>query len=219
MAAELCSPRMIVTPIVRTGNPADEICKTAEERDVSVIILARFGASDYIKNIPLGSVASGVITRATRPLFILSPHISLNVTSRELAPAEFSLAEGIWLGYHQQKANPATDRIFGVFVEGTLAGVARCKQHSDGFEVDGVFVPEDFRGSGYARKVMQVLIEKCGSATLFMHATLDLVEFYAGFGFRIIGETELPRTIRDRFIFAEGDMKGLHVQPMRRDPR
>jgi nucleotide-binding universal stress UspA family protein/predicted GNAT family acetyltransferase len=218
LATELCSPRMNVTLLVRSGNPADEICKIAEEKDVSVIMLARFGASDYIKNIPLGSVATGVITKAKRPLFILSPHISLNVTARELTPAEFPLAEEIWLGYHQQKADSASDRIFGVFVEGTLAGVARCKQHIDGFEVDGVFVPEDFRGAGYARKLMQVLVEKCGSGMLFMHATLDLVVFYSGFGFRTIGEQELPRTIRDRFIFAEGDMKGLHVQPMRRDP-
>jgi nucleotide-binding universal stress UspA family protein len=219
MATELCTPGMDVTLLIRTGDPVEEICVTAEEKDVSLIMLARFGTSDYIRNIPLGGVASGVITRATRPLFILSPHISLSVVARELEHGEFPQAEEIWLGYHQQRTDPSTDRIFGVFVEGILAGVARCRQHPDGYEVDGVFVPEEFRTSGYARKVMEVLIEKCGSLTLFMHATLELVDFYSGFGFRTIDETELPQTIRDRFMFAEGDMKGLHVQPMRRDPR
>jgi nucleotide-binding universal stress UspA family protein/N-acetylglutamate synthase-like GNAT family acetyltransferase len=219
IAAELYTPGMNVTLLIRTGDPVEEICVTAEEKDVSIIMLARFGTSDYIRNIPLGGVAYGVITRATRPLFILSPHISLSVVARELIPAEFFQAEKIWLGYHQQKTEPSTDRIFGVFVEGILAGVARCRRHADGYEVDGVFVPEEFRTSGYARKVVQVLIEECGSATLFMHATLELVNFYSVFGFRKIDESELPQTIRDRFVFAEGDMKGLHVQPMRRDPR
>jgi nucleotide-binding universal stress UspA family protein/GNAT superfamily N-acetyltransferase len=219
MANELCPPGMDVNLLIRTGDPVEEICTTAEEKDVSLIMLARFGQSDYIKNIPIGSVAAGVFAKATRPLFILSPHISLSVVARELIPAEFPQAEEIWLGYHQQKTDPVTDRIFGVFVEGTLAGVSRCRRHPDGFEVDGVFVPEDFRNSGYARKLMQVLIENCGSETLFMHGTLELVNFYSTFGFRMIDESLLPPTIRDRFSFAEGDMEGLHVQPMQRDPR
>jgi nucleotide-binding universal stress UspA family protein/N-acetylglutamate synthase-like GNAT family acetyltransferase len=218
MATELRTPGINVNLLIRTGDPVGEICATSEEKDVSLIMLARFGESDYIKNIPLGGVAAGVISKATRPLFILSPHISLSVHAREMLPAEFPQAEELWLGYHQQKTDPVTDRIFGVFVEGTLAGVARCRRHPDGFEIDGVFVPEEFRESGYARKLMQVLIEKCGSTTLFMHGTLELVNFYSTFGFRTIDESALPQTIRDRFNFAEGDMKGLHVQPMKRDP-
>jgi hypothetical protein len=71
----------------------------------------------------------------------VSPHISLNVSARELAKSEFALAEAVWMTYHQQKADPETDRIFGVFVEGELAAVARCRRHPDGLEVDGVFVP------------------------------------------------------------------------------
>lgn len=219
MATGLCTPGMDVTLLIRTGDPVDEICISAEEKDVSLILLARFGVSDYIKNIPLGRVAAGVIAKAKRPLFVLSPHISLSVVARELTPAEFPTAEEIWLGYHQQTVDPATDRIFGVFVEGTLAGVARCRHHPDGFEVDGVFVPEEFRKSGYARTVVQALIEKCRANTLFLHSTLELVDFYSSFGFRPIDESALPPTIRERFTFAEGDLKGLRVQPMRRIPR
>ncbi len=218
MATDLCRPGIKVNLLIRTGDPVEEICKTAEENDVSVVMLARFGASDYIRNIPLGAVASGVVAKASRPLFVLSPLISLSVLARELAREEFSHAEDLWLGYHQQKVDPATDRIFGVFVEGTLAGVGRCRRHPDGFEVDGIFIPEDFRKSGYARKLVQVIIEKCGSTPLFMHSTLDLVNFYSTFGFHTISESELPPTIRDRFSFAEGDMKGMHVQPMMRYP-
>jgi N-acetylglutamate synthase-like GNAT family acetyltransferase len=51
-----------------------------------------------------------------------------------------------------------------------------------------------------------------------MHATLDLVRFYNTFGFIPIDEHDLPRSIMERFSFAEGDLEGTNVQPMRRTP-
>jgi len=206
-----------VIPCIVTGDPVNEILRIAKEDDVSLIMLARFGRSDYMKNIPLGHVVAGVYERAGRPVFITSPHISLNVTAWEIARGEYPLAEVVRQGYHQQKADPDADRIFSAFVEGTLAALARCKWHPGGLEVDAVFVPDEFRGMGYARKAVQALVTACGTEPLFMHSTLDLIEFYGGFGFRKIAETELPRIIRDRFVFAEGDMKSVHIQPMRRD--
>jgi nucleotide-binding universal stress UspA family protein/predicted GNAT family acetyltransferase len=202
--------------IIRTGNTVDEICHAADELDVSLIMIARYGRSDYAKNIPLGTVADGVVAKAQRPLFVLSPHISLTVIIRELTNPEFRLAEQVWTQYHQQKADPDTDRIFGVFVEGDLAAVARCRRHPDGLEVDGVFVPDDYRDRGYARKAVQELVDRCGSEPLYMHSTLDLVKFYASFGFEQIPESALPRSIKERFNFAEGEMKGANVSPMKR---
>ena len=202
--------------IILSGNPVDEICHAADEQDVSLIMIARYGKSDYAKNIPLGSVAEGVIAKAQRPLFVLSPHISLTVIVKELTKYEFVLAEEVWTQYHQQKADPDTDRIFGVFVEGELAAVARCRRHPDGLEVDGVFVPDDYRDRGYARKAVQELVDRCGSEPLFMHSTLDLVKFYASFGFEPIPESALPRSIKERFNFAEGELKGANVSPMKR---
>ena len=62
---------------------------------------------------------------------------------------KFPLVKEVWYHYHQQEANPAEDRIFGTFVEGTLAAVARCRLHPDGHEAGGVFsTPEEFRGRG-----------------------------------------------------------------------
>jgi nucleotide-binding universal stress UspA family protein/predicted GNAT family acetyltransferase len=202
--------------VIRRGSPAIEIAKAAEELDVSLILIARFGQSDYIRNVSIGRVAGGVAARAERPLFIVNPHISLNVLIKELAPQEFSLAEQIWLRYHQQKADPATDRVFGVFIENTLVAAARCRQHPDGLEVDAVFVPDDFRGRGYARMVVRALIDACGGEPLYMHATLDLIRFYGTFGFIEIGEHELPPRIRERFSFADGELEGANVQPMYR---
>ncbi|MDP3563931.1 MAG: GNAT family N-acetyltransferase [Methanoregula sp.] len=156
------------------------------------------------------------MAHAKRPLFVLNPHVSLSVRVQEIRPDEFYLAEQVWTGYHGQKGDPLTDRIFGVFVEDALAAVARCRRHPDGLEVDGVFVVEDYRGRGYARSAMHSLIDTCGYEELFMHATLELVSFYATFGFVPVNEPELPQTIRERFNFADGELEGSDVQPMKR---
>jgi nucleotide-binding universal stress UspA family protein/GNAT superfamily N-acetyltransferase len=214
--ADIAAQMKRTASVIRSGNTVDEICHAADELDVSLIMIARYGKSDYAKNIPIGSVAEGVASKSHRPLFVLSPHISLTVMVKELAKYEFSLAEEVWTQYHQQKADPDTDRIFGVFVEGELAAVARCRRHPDGLEVDGVFVPDDYRDRGYARKAVQELVDRCGSEPLFMHSTLDLVKFYASFGFEPIPESALPKSIKERFNFAEGELKGSNVSPMMR---
>jgi nucleotide-binding universal stress UspA family protein/N-acetylglutamate synthase-like GNAT family acetyltransferase len=216
IGADLVSAGIKAASLVRSGDPAGEICRLAEEQDVSLIMIARFGRTDYASNIPLGRVVSGVAQQAQRPLFVLSPHISLNVQARELAQEEFGLAEDVWVSYHRQKADPITDRIFGVFVEGVLVAVARCRRHPDGMEVDGVYVRDEYRDRGYARKAVRSLIDACGSEPLFMHSTLDLVPFYGTFGFVTIPESALPQSIRKRFEFADGNMAGANVAPMRR---
>ena len=214
--ADLASLSVRSESLIRTGTPAREISRVAEERDVSLILIARYGQSDYAKNIPLGRVTEGVMSHAQRPLFVLNPHVSLSVRVQELMPEEFYLAEQVWTGYHDQKGEPLTDRIFGVFVEDALAAVTRCRRHKDGLEVDGVFVPVEYRERGYARSAMHALIEACGHEELFMHATLELVSFYTTFGFVPIDEQELPLTIRERFNFAEGELEGTDVRPMKR---
>lgn len=207
-----------VTLKVDFGNPVEKICDLAEEENVTLIALPRHGKSDYIKNILLGSTVAEVAKRSKRPVFVQFPSFVLDVQTRELFWSEFPLAEEIWQRYHDQKADRENDRIFGVFVEGTLAAVARCKRHSDGLEVDGVFVPEEYRGRGYARKAVESLVANCGNEPLYMHSTLELVDFYKSFRFEEIAEEELPTTIKERFIFAKGEMEGSNVSPMKRMP-
>jgi nucleotide-binding universal stress UspA family protein/predicted GNAT family acetyltransferase len=216
--ADLARKGIRAASVIRQGSPAREIARVGEELDVSLILIARLGQSDYIRNIPIGRVAAEVAMHAGRPLFIVNPHISLSVLVKELKAGEFSLAEQVWLGYHQQKADPSTDRVFGVFIEGTLVAAARCRRHPDGLEVDAVYTPDQYRGRGYARKVVRELVEACGNEPLYMHSTLDLTGFYQTFGFRAIGEQELPAGIRDRFSFADGELVGANVSPMKRDP-
>lgn len=138
---------------------------------------------------------------------------------RELKKEEFPDAEKVWYFYRQQKADPEHDRIFGSFIDGKLVGIARCKRHPDGMEVDGVFVLEEFRNHGLASGMLRALIEGCGKETMYMHSTLDLVGFYRQFGFVPIPENELPRTIRERMAFCFGDMPACGVSPMVRKGR
>ena len=136
---------------------------------------------------------------------------------RELSPAEFPLAEKLWEQYRGQKANPATERIFGVFEDGKLAATARFTRHSDGNEMDCVFSLDEYRGKGHARKVVQVLVDTCGSERIYIHSTLVLISFYKTFGWTPIPEDQLPRSIRERFIFCFGEMEGCNVCPMVRE--
>lgn len=204
--------------IIRSGDPVMVSCTEAERKDVSLIMLSRFCKLDYTKNIPIGSTADAIALRSTRPVLIRIPQLVLDVLVRELSPDEFTLAEQVWIHYHQQKADRATDRIFGIFVERTIAGIARCRRHPDGSEVDGVYVLNEFRDRGYARRLMQFLVGRCGTDVLYMHSTLELVSFYRTFGFEPIPEDNLPPTIRERFNFALGNMQGSDICPMRRVP-
>ena len=137
---------------------------------------------------------------------------------RELKQEEFPLAEKVWAHYRGQKADPARERIFGVFVDDALAATARCTRHQVGLEMDCVFTLDEYRGSGYAKEAVQRLLEECGSETIYIHSTLPLIGFYGKLGFEPIPEARLPTSIRERFIFCFGEMAGCNVAPMMRSP-
>lgn len=146
--------------------------------------------------------------------------IAGEIEVRELSAPELVRAEReLWIYYHQQKADRQHDRLFAAFAGSKLIGVARCARHPDGLEVDSVYVLDEYRLRGYARSVMRLLIEECGRhETLYMHSKIELVDFYGSLGFRAIPEVDLPKTIRDRFDFCLGELKGIDVCPMRREP-
>jgi GNAT superfamily N-acetyltransferase len=164
----------------------------------------------------IGRTAGEIAERARQPVLVRYPVLHYEVVTRELTPGEFAIAEQLWLHYHQQKTDSHTDRLFVTSVDGVPAGVARCRRHPDGLEVDGVFVLPEFRNRGYARRLMEALVRACGMETLYMHSTLELVPFYRGLGFVPIPEQDLPRTIRERYAFALGDLAMADVQPMER---
>jgi N-acetylglutamate synthase-like GNAT family acetyltransferase len=151
----------------------------------------------------------------------ISPEVIENVVVRELTWSEMARAEReLWTHYHQQKADPETDRLFAEFADRKLIGVARCSRHPDGLEVDAVFVLDEYRLKGFARSIMKLLVEECGrSETLYMHSKTELADFYGSMGFYLIQESDLPKSIRDRFDFCMGNLEGISVSPMRRDPR
>ena len=203
---------------IRYGNPCQQICMAAVEENATIILMSRYGRMDYLMQVPLGRTTSSVAKTAKKPVLVIFSEIHLVIHARELSTDEFFFAEKIWLDYHATKSDPSRDRIFCVFVEETPVSVSRCKRHSDGLEVDGVFTWEEFRGKGYGRKAMEALITGCGDETLYMHATLPLVRFYGSLGFVPILEKELPPTIRERYAWAMGELTGANVCPMKRMP-
>ncbi len=135
---------------------------------------------------------------------------------RELRVYEFPLANKVWCEYHETTGDPATDRIFAVFLDGEICSIARCRRYPDGLEVDGIFTPVPFRKKGYSRLAVGALVEACHNDNLYMYAVLRLTGFYSQFGFEPIPESSLPPVIRERYTWAAGNLEGAEVQPMRR---
>jgi hypothetical protein len=70
---------------------------------------------------------------------------------------------------------------------------------------------------GYSHLAVSALVEACHNDDLFMHSIRGLVPFYHSFGFEIIAERVLPPTIRERYVWAAGNLEGADVQPMKRN--
>jgi PAS domain S-box-containing protein len=143
---------------------------------------------------------------------------STGVTVKELVSGEFPVADALWVDYHNTTGDPQTDRIVAAFLDGQAVSVARCRWHPDGHEVDAVFTPVTRRGHGYANAAVWGLVEACGNDILYMHSVRNLEKFYGSYGFVPIGEDELPPTIRERYAWAQGEMEGANVLPMKRTP-
>ena len=206
-----------ITPRIRFGDPGEEICNMADMEQATLILISRFGASDYTRNARIGSIAAKVIKNARIPVLVRYPSFSLDVQLQELSRDAFLRAEEVWSHYRQQKADQSRDRIFGVFVEGELVSVARCRRYFDGMEVDGVFTLDEFRGRGYARKAVSLLVSECGGEPLFTYSTREMVRFFESFGFIAIPGRDIPPTIQERYSFALGDLAGANLYPMKKE--
>ena len=69
--------------LLRFGKPAEMICDMALQENATLIVLPRFGASDFIKSLPIGSTAEEVAKKAKMPVYLLYPDILLDVAARE----------------------------------------------------------------------------------------------------------------------------------------
>lgn len=140
------------------------------------------------------------------------------VEIRELKSEEFADANVVWIDYHETKGDPQSDRVFGAFDGEQIVSLALCRRHPDGYEVDAVYTPETYRGRGFSRHVVGALIETCYNEELTMYAVQHLKKFYSEFGFVPIPEADLPASVRERYLWAAGNLEGAEVIPMRRVP-
>lgn len=203
---------------IRFGSPAEEICTLAEEEGVGMIMFSRFGVTGEIREILIGGTVLEVAKKANRPVFVKYPAFSPVLMARELQPAEYPLAEEIWTQFRRQQADQKTDRIFGLFIGETLVSVARCRRYPGGLAVDGVFTRDEFRGKGYATRVMDRLVASCGKETLYLHSPQKLVKFHELYGFGTIGMHEIPESVRNGSILIIGESALANLQPMKREP-
>lgn len=62
----------VVTPVIRTGIPADEIAQYAREAQVDLIVMATHGRTGLAHAL-IGSIAEKVIRCSTVPVFVVKP--------------------------------------------------------------------------------------------------------------------------------------------------
>ncbi len=204
--------------MLRFGNPAQEICDFAIKENITIILVSRHGARDYLHDIPIGSTATEIVKKARIPVLVKYSNVDPVITTRELSPREFHRAEELWRHYRQQKADTKNERIFGLFLDDMLVSVARCTIRDDASEVDGVFTLEEFRKTGYAYQVFGTLIKAFPDTILYLYSTPELVDFYGKFGFVPVDINELPDSVRMRYGFALTELDGIVVKAMKRMP-
>jgi len=63
---------------------------------------------------------------------------------------------------------------------GEELSIAQVKRHPDGYEPDGVFTPQKFRGHRYAGmgRVVRARVEACHNDIRYMHPVPNLTRFF-----------------------------------------
>lgn len=203
----LHAPQAAVSVQIVEGELQDEIAGAATELNPSLIVMPKRIAGTDRSGIPEIDI----------PLFI-PRQAGGAISIRELGSGRFEEANLVWIGYHETKGDPRIDRIFAAFEGDRIVSLARCRHHPDGVEVDAVFTPEPYRGRGLSRRVMEALVEACYNEDMTMYAVQHLKKFYSEYGFVPVPEGELPASVRERYLWAEGNLEGAEVIPMRRIP-
>jgi ribosomal protein S18 acetylase RimI-like enzyme len=87
--------------------------------------------------------------------------------------------------------------MFAAFNGSRLVAVARCVRHTDGLELDGIYILEDVRRKGFVRGITALLIDALGKQdVLYVRAAAGVAELYHTLGFRPVREAEIPYSLR-----------------------
>ncbi len=77
LAEELRADCADVKTLVKYGNPVKLILKTAEEENVSVIVIGSHGRSNF-EEVLLGSVSEGVVRKAKVPVMVVKRDVKID---------------------------------------------------------------------------------------------------------------------------------------------
>ena len=83
------------------------------------------------------------------------------------------------------------------YVDGSPAGAARVRRTPNGFKLERFAVLKEHRGKGVGAALLSKALECCTDQThVYLHAQIQVVDFYSRFGFVTEGEEFVEAGIR-----------------------
>jgi len=120
------------------------------------------------------------------------------VEVRELRSSEIGrIRQELSLRFRAMDTDPSTTCMFAAFNGSRLIAVARCVRHTEGLELDGIYILEDVRRKGFVRGITALLIDALGKKdVLYVRAAAGVAELYHTMGFHPVQEAEIPDSLR-----------------------
>lgn len=102
-------------------------------------------------------------------------------------------------------------------VEGKVVGVGQIKHHRDCRELGSLVVLPEYRRQGIAAQLIEAL-EARAERPLYLTCLRPMEAYYARFGYRSIGVSEMPTHFRRRLpLFVIARLLGFRPRVMRKD--
>jgi ribosomal protein S18 acetylase RimI-like enzyme len=138
----------------------------------------------------------------------LPPGITIRTAVREDDSAIRAIVRGERLnplGYDWKNFLVAAD------AGGRILGIGAVKRHGDGSrELASIATVPDRRGRGIASAVIRTILDREGAAgPLYLTCRARMAPFYERFGFRVVGEGEMPPYFRRLYRLVAGVVRFL----------
>lgn len=121
--------------------------------------------------------------------------IRFSFTDRALFEEAYAIRKEVFLA--EQNADPEMEyeheeesHFYLIRIDGKAAATARWRTTSEGIKLERFAVRKNFRGQKLGEKILKLILTdiKNVNKPIYLHAQVQVVEFYAKYGFRKVGD-------------------------------